>query len=555
MISFDKAHRAVHYPDDRRFRVWIRRSVLLLLLALVVGPVVLAWVQHAAWGLPYITPKPASDLGTATGPHGFPFWIRWSHFFNMFFLFMLMRSGLSILMDHPRLYFNDHCTPGTEWIRFTPLRVPKDRVWTAKDDARYISPMVATPGYRHTVGVARSWHFITVYGFVLTGIFFVGGLLTSTQWHRLVPTSPAVFIEAWNTFVHYANFHFPPEPNGFYGYNALQQLAYFATIFILAPLAILTGMAMSPALVNRFPAYARLFGGRQAARSIHFLVLVGFIGFVIVHVALVAMTGFHRNMNHIVLGTDDQGSAGMVLGFIGIAVVLLSWVAAHYVSWFFPRGLQHAQKAVTQPVKLVTLDRLIPTEHYTREQISPHFWPNGKMPDREDWKLLAADHFENYKLKVSGMVENPVELSIAELRALGHEENITMHHCIQGWSGIAEWGGVSMRKLIELVRPLPYAKVIAFYSFGGSLYGDAYYDTQEIYNAMKPECMLAFEMNGAPLSEVYGAPLRLRVENQLGYKMVKWIERIEFVESEKLLGQGEGGKNEDDEYFDLLPNI
>ena len=106
-----------------------------------------------------------------------------------------MRSRLSILMDHPRLYFNDHCTPGTEWIGFTPLRVPKDRIWIAKDDARYISPMVATPGYRHTIGVARSWHFINVYGFVLTGVFFVSGLFTSDQWRRLVPTSPAVIID------------------------------------------------------------------------------------------------------------------------------------------------------------------------------------------------------------------------------------------------------------------------------------------------------------------------------------------------------------------------
>ena len=71
----------------------------------------------------------------------------------------------------------------------------------------------------------------------------------------------------------------------------------------------------------------------------------------------------------------------------------------------------------------------------------------------------------------------------------------------------------------------------------------------------RPQCLLASEMNGKPLTEVYGAPLRLRVENQLGYKMVKWIERIEFIESEKTVGLGEGGKNEDDEYFDLLPNI
>jgi hypothetical protein len=95
----------------------------------------------------YIAPSPASLIGAPSGPHGFPVWIRWSHFFNLIFLFMLIRSGLSILMDHPRLYLNDDCTPGTEWIRFTPLTMPKDRLWTAKDDARYISPAVALPGY------------------------------------------------------------------------------------------------------------------------------------------------------------------------------------------------------------------------------------------------------------------------------------------------------------------------------------------------------------------------------------------------------------------------
>jgi DMSO/TMAO reductase YedYZ molybdopterin-dependent catalytic subunit len=89
----------------------------------------------------------------------------------------------------------------------------------------------------------------------------------------------------------------------------------------------------------------------------------------------------------------------------------------------------------------------------------------------------------------------------------------------------------------------------------GALYGASYYDTQRLDNVLKAECLLASQMNGQRLPEAYGAPLRLRVENQLGYKMVKWIERIEFVQSEKQLGGGEGGKNEDDEYFDLLPNI
>jgi hypothetical protein len=128
---------------------------------------------------------------------------------------MLIRSGLSILMDHLRLSFNDGCTPGTEWIRFTPLKVPTDRIWTAKDDNRYISPLFGLPGYCHTVGVARCWHFINVYGFVLTGVFFVSGLLTSDQWQRLVPTSWAVFVQAWNTFVTYANFHLPPRARWF----------------------------------------------------------------------------------------------------------------------------------------------------------------------------------------------------------------------------------------------------------------------------------------------------------------------------------------------------
>lgn len=99
------------------------------------------------------------------------------------------------------------------------------------------------------------------------------------------------------------------------------------------------------------------------------------------------------------------------------------------------------------------------------------------------------------------------------------------------------------------------AKTVVFFSFGEGLYGGVYYDTQSLENVLKPECLLASEMNGAPLTEEYGAPLRLRVENQLGYKMVKWIERIEFIESEKQVGEGEGGTNEDDEYFDELPNI
>jgi len=206
-------------------------------------------------------------------------------------------------------------------------------------------------------------------------------------------------------------------------------------------------------------------------------------------------------------------------------------------------------------MQLLTLNRLVPHQNYSERDISPYFWPNGKMPVREDWKHLAERGFQDFKLQVGGLVENPVVLSLADIEKLGMVEHITMHHCIQGWSGIARWGGIPMRALIDLVRPKPEAQVVAFFSFGEALYGGSYYDTQRVENVLKAECLLATHMNGQQLPDVYGAPLRLRVENQLGYKMVKWIERIEFIQSEKLLGSGEGGKNEDDEYFDLLPNI
>ena len=324
-------------------------------------------------------------------------------------------------------------------------------MWTAKDDARYISPVFALPGYRHTVGVARSWHFIDVYGFIITGLIFVTLLFATDQWRRIVPTSGIVLTQAWNTFVLYANFHLPPEPNGFYGYNALQQFAYFAVVLVFGPLSILTGIAMSPALANRFPLYPRFFGGRQAARSIHFLLLLGYIAFLIVHVTLVVLTGFARNMNHIVLGTDDQKPLGMILGFVGIAVVILSWIVAHYTSWKFPRLLQHMQKAVSQPLRLATLNRFSPSERYTKEQISPH---SSGLTARcryarigNDWRQTASAITSS---RWAVWWRDRWSYRLSELAALGKAEHITMHHCIQGWSGIAQWGGVSMKTLVDV---------------------------------------------------------------------------------------------------------
>jgi hypothetical protein len=390
---------------------------------------------------------------------------------------------------------------------------------------------------------------------VSNGLIFVVLLFATGQWRRLVPTSWRIVPDAWAVFVHYVTFHLPPEPDGFYRYNALQQLSYFGVVFVLAPLAIVTRPSMSPALTNRFSWYPKLPGNRQIGRSLHFLIACGFLAFLIAHVSMVVLTEFARNMNHIVLGTDDANRLGLYLGLAAIGVVLALNALANWVAWRHPRAIQHCARAIVTPIMDLLLNRAAPRAEFRLEDISPFFWPNGKVPTSDEWKTLVAHDFKDYRLKISGLVENPVELSLDEIRGLGMSTQVTLHHCIQGWSGIAAWGGLPMSELLKIVRPKPNARVAVFYSFGGGKEGGLYYDSHPLVNLMHPQTLLAYSMNDQPLGELHGAPLRLRVENQLGFKMVKWIRAIEFVESYKAFGEGEGGYNEDHEYFGELANI
>ena len=140
---------------------------------------------------------------------------------------------------------------------------------------------------------------------------------------------------------------------------------------------------------------------------------------------------------------------------------------------------------------------------------------------------------------------------------MGVKTQITLHHCIQGWSGIAAWGGLPLAELMRSGAAKAERK-------GGRLLlvrrrrrsrGGQYYDSLSIENLLHPQTLLAYEMNYQPLNDLHGAPLRLRVENQLGFKMVKWIQAIEFVEDVGSIGKGEGGYAEDHEYFGELANI
>jgi sulfoxide reductase catalytic subunit YedY len=497
---FTEAEKAVHYPADRRAYLGMKPYMKIILLVLFIGILGAAWLQYLVFGLP-ANRSPAFAYLQPGDPSGFPVWITLSHWVNFFFLMLIIRSGLSILADHPRLYWNNSCKPNSSWIRFTPIKIPIDKTYTAKEDARYLNPIAGLPGYKHTVGIARVWHFLTVPFFILNGAVFIFLLFYTNQWERLVPVSWKIVPDAWNIFVHYATFHFPFEPNGFYHYNALQQLSYFGVVFILAPLAMLTGMAMSPAIENRFHWYPKLFGNRQSARSIHFLVMIAYCVFIIIHVSLIAATGLVRNMNHIVMGTDNAESyTGL---YIGIAIILATIAfafLAHWLSWNKQRFLQYLQASVNGRLWRLTINRFKVNAHYQKKDITSYFWLNGKMPESAKWKNMAENNFADYKLKIGGLVENPVELSLEELKKMGKEQNITMHHCIQGWSGIAEWGGIPLSKIIELVKPGPSVTTVAFFSFGEGLYGGTYYDTHTLDNCMNPNSILAWEMNYEPLS-------------------------------------------------------
>src|SRR5689334_3623986 len=151
------------------------RISLRTLLFLISLPLLLIAIAHIQWGvvgLPTVA-APLQTLETSMQPFGFPAWLRITHYVNFLFIVLLVRSGLQILADHPRLYWNVHCTPGTEWLRLTPSEVPTDRVWTAKDESRYLAPWIGLPGYRHTIGMARHWHFFSVLFWVGNGLIFV----------------------------------------------------------------------------------------------------------------------------------------------------------------------------------------------------------------------------------------------------------------------------------------------------------------------------------------------------------------------------------------------
>jgi methionine sulfoxide reductase catalytic subunit len=523
-----------------------------LLWAIPIGAaalVVLIALAQALRELPAVQDFIKRYPGTAqTAPSvdsGFPWWLQLQHFLNMLFMMFIIRAGIQILADHPRLYWNRDCTPGTEWFRFQHP-VPQGRIWTAKDDAVTLPSWLGIPGLRHTIGLARWWHFSIDLLWVLNGVAFYIMIFATDQWLRLVPVTWDVIPNALSTAIQYASLNFPTE-SSWTRYNGLQQLSYFVTVFIAAPVSITTGLLQSPAISNRLGLLGSVLN-RQVARSVHFISFTWFVFFILAHGIMVFITGLRENTNHMFAGVKSPGWVGFPFFVLALVLVGLAWWAASPFTIRHARLVQKTGRIMVGWIKGLS-EWWEPTAELSEADISPHFWPNGTMPNSAEYEHLVSCKFSDYRLRVGGMVESPHEFSLADLKAMRKQQQITTHFCIQGWSGVAEWGGVKMSDILDMVKPMPGARYTVFYSLAEGSDGGCYYDVHEIFNMRHRLSILAYEMNGEPLSVLHGAPLRLRCENELGFKMVKWISAIEFVSDFKDLGAGQGGYNEDHEFY------
>ena len=182
---------------------------------------------------------------------------------------------------------------------------------------------------------------------------------------------------------------------------------------------------------------------------------------------------------------------------------------------------------------------------FTRADISPYFRGNGSTnPTNGDYQQHVAANFADWRLAVGGLVERPLVFSLDELRALPQRTQITRHDCVEGWSAIGEWTGPRLETLLDAAGVLPAARFVVF-RCADDLSGARYYESVDLNDARHPQTIVAHMLNGQPLEVKNGAPLRMRIERQLGYKHAKYLTGIDLVASLEGIGGGKGGYWED----------
>ena len=187
------------------------------------------------------------------------------------------------------------------------------------------------------------------------------------------------------------------------------------------------------------------------------------------------------------------------------------------------------------------MDRDALAREFTRADLSPVFRSNGtKLPDGAAYAAHAAAGFTDWRITVSGLVARPLSLSMADIRAMPQRTQITRHDCVEGWSAIGKWQGPRLAHVLDLAGLRPEANYIVF-RCADRFSNTPYYESIGMVDALHPQTILAYDMNDAPLAIGHGAPIRVRIERQLGYKHAKFVMRIEAVESLRGIGRGKGG--------------
>jgi DMSO/TMAO reductase YedYZ molybdopterin-dependent catalytic subunit len=215
-------------------------------------------------------------------------------------------------------------------------------------------------------------------------------------------------------------------------------------------------------------------------------------------------------------------------------------------------GVLRTAQFLTRRAQILATGHGAMAQEFTEDDIADEFRSNGTaMPDSRLYRQLLADRFASWRLQVGGLVARPAQYSLAELQAMPSRTQITRHDCVEGWSVIGKWTGVPLRQVLLRVRPLPMARYVVFHCAdpmdGSDLQapGSTYYESIDMIEAVHPQTILAYGLNDEPLPVKNGAPLRLRVERQLGYKQAKYVMRIDVVERLDGIRGGNGGYWED----------
>ncbi|KQT48673.1 molybdopterin oxidoreductase [Aureimonas sp. Leaf454] len=217
------------------------------------------------------------------------------------------------------------------------------------------------------------------------------------------------------------------------------------------------------------------------------------------------------------------------------------------------RGVLETANSLTYRVQRLLLSSDSLAKEFSESEIRQDARANGTVdPQDADYRRLAANGFADWRLAVTGLVEQPLSLSLAELRAMPSRTQITRHDCVEGWSCIAKWTGVPLAFVLDQARVRSNARFAVFTcmdSYGGGFTAPVkYYESIDLVDARHAQTILAHGCNGETLAVANGAPLRVRVERQLGYKMAKYIAGIELTDSLDRFGGGKGGYWEDNGY-------